>query len=355
VAEVLRRIQWDNNLQPADFSFLHYDRVDDTVVESPLDVPNDSVSGKKSLLVDALPEHRIVAVKFKDRVVWDRQAKLDRVFANEGIERVIQGYDEWKRREDESAEKSRQRQSEVSQRIRFTLGLSRFELLKQMSNDMLSRTREDRTISVKQEAEKYVQSALDLFRQIRNDPSDSLQPSLIPLSDYEALENLSELVALLPDSSASTRQVILEEVALRMLQGEGRKVSSAAEYFASQNRQLPELLEEELTETFTRGSGPGGQKINKTSSRVVLIHEPTQLRVECQDTRSLQQNRKIARKRLRQKLDEHLYGSQSKAAHKAAKASKKKARAKARNRARLRQKQQKKLAEKSDTSEDYDY
>lgn len=38
----------------------------------------------------------------------------------------------------------------------------------------------------------------------------------------------------------------------------------------------------------------------------------TQVRVECQETRSLQQNRKIARKRLRLKVDEYLNGNQSK-------------------------------------------
>lgn len=68
---------------------------------------------------------------------------------------------------------------------------------------------------------------------------------------------------------------------------------------------------------------------------------PTGLRVECQDTRSLQQNRKIARKRLRLKLDEYLNGSQSRASIKADKAATKKAKAKARSKARQRKKKQK--------------
>eukprot|EP00543_Licmophora_paradoxa_P004821 CAMPEP_0202456776 /NCGR_PEP_ID=MMETSP1360-20130828/13955_1 /ASSEMBLY_ACC=CAM_ASM_000848 /TAXON_ID=515479 /ORGANISM="Licmophora paradoxa, Strain CCMP2313" /LENGTH=126 /DNA_ID=CAMNT_0049076679 /DNA_START=76 /DNA_END=456 /DNA_ORIENTATION=+ len=104
--------------------------------------------------------------------------------------------------------------------------------------------------------------------------------------------------------------------------------------------ELVELNESDLTETFVRGSGAGGQKINKTSNKVVLIHEPTQLRVECQDTRSLQQNRKIARKRMRLKLDEFLNGSESKIRVKAKKASTKKAKAKARNKARQRKKKE---------------
>ena len=38
--EVLRRIQWDHSLSESDFSVLHYDRVDDALVESPMDAPN---------------------------------------------------------------------------------------------------------------------------------------------------------------------------------------------------------------------------------------------------------------------------------------------------------------------------
>jgi protein subunit release factor B len=108
-----------------------------------------------------------------------------------------------------------------------------------------------------------------------------------------------------------------------------------------QNKIDPKLLfkDEDLTETFVRGSGAGGQKVNKTSNRVVLVHEPTQLRVECQDTRSLQQNRKIARKRLLGKLDDHWNGSQSKLSMKNEKASGKKQKSKTKNRARQRTKQ----------------
>lgn len=71
----------------------------------------------------------------------------------------------------------------------------------------------------------------------------------------------------------------------------------------------------------------------------MLLHKPTQLRVECQDTRSLPQNRKIARKRLQLKLDEFLNGSQSRANVAAQKAKTKKAKTKARARARQKRKQ----------------
>ena len=55
------------------------------------------------------------------------------------------------------------------------------------------------------------------------------------------------------------------------------------------------IRDEDLTESFIRGTGPGGQKINKTASTVVLRHTPTGTEVRCQRERSQSANRYWAR------------------------------------------------------------
>jgi RF-1 domain len=88
---------------------------------------------------------------------------------------------------------------------------------------------------------------------------------------------------------------------------------------AHKKRVLPVIDENDLEESFVRGvyntvaphigfltchvgSGPGGQSINKTQNNVQLLHKPTGIRVSCQETRSLEQNRKIARRILLDKV-----------------------------------------------------
>lgn len=68
----------------------------------------------------------------------------------------------------------------------------------------------------------------------------------------------------------------------------------------SRNTTIPES---DLIEKFVKGRGPGGQAINKTNSSVSLIHIPTGIRIQSQPTRSREENRKIARKILGERLD----------------------------------------------------
>lgn len=60
---------------------------------------------------------------------------------------------------------------------------------------------------------------------------------------------------------------------------------------------------DEVAEQFIRGAGAGGQKINKTSSTVVLRHLPTGVEVRCQRERSQSVNRLLAWAELADKLE----------------------------------------------------
>jgi len=85
------------------------------------------------------------------------------------------------------------------------------------------------------------------------------------------------------------------------------------------------IADHEITEAFLRGTGPGGQKINKTSCAVQLKHLATGIVVKSQHTRSREQNRKFARLLLGEKLDELEKGGDSRNAIKLERARTKKA------------------------------
>ncbi|XP_063974532.1 mitochondrial translation release factor in rescue [Diachasmimorpha longicaudata] len=74
---------------------------------------------------------------------------------------------------------------------------------------------------------------------------------------------------------------------------------------------VPKLDENDLEEQYVRGSGPGGQATNKTNNAVVLKHKPSGLVVKCHQTRSLWDNKKIAREILITKLDDKINGEYS--------------------------------------------
>jgi len=274
----------------------------------------------------------------------------------ETIENVIATYDQWKKNKDEADAHSRRRQVALSQQIRLVLGEERFGVFKDLSSDLQRKSKESYPI-VDSAVDDYVHRALHLFRSSalqqngfqETMTSEALSDSMSQVDEYfrtgnaASLELFSNLAACIPDE-------VLREKVLHCIEAELDKLESHPLRLAREDKRetppssvgasLPEIKESELSEKFIKGSGAGGQKVNKTSNKVILIHQPTKIRVECQDTRSLQQSRKIARKRLQLKLDEYYNGSMSITQQKVAAVAMKKAKAFTRNKQRRRMKKE---------------
>lgn len=71
------------------------------------------------------------------------------------------------------------------------------------------------------------------------------------------------------------------------------------------------VREADLEEKFILGSGSGGQKINKTSSCVHLLHRSSGIEVKCQQARSRELNRFLARRELCDRIEERAIGARS--------------------------------------------
>jgi protein subunit release factor B len=71
------------------------------------------------------------------------------------------------------------------------------------------------------------------------------------------------------------------------------------------------IREADLLEKFIRASGPGGQKVNKTSSAVYLKHIPSGMEVKVQTNRSQAMNRFLARRLLADRMAAIVDGAQS--------------------------------------------
>jgi protein subunit release factor B len=85
-------------------------------------------------------------------------------------------------------------------------------------------------------------------------------------------------------------------------------VSTEKEKALAERMQELGVSENDFEESFIRSSGPGGQKVNKSSSCVHLVHIPTGLSVKCQRERSQTLNRFLARRLLLDKIESQWKG-----------------------------------------------
>ena len=68
--------------------------------------------------------------------------------------------------------------------------------------------------------------------------------------------------------------------------------------------QHSEICDRDISFQTMRGTGPGGQNVNKVNSAVRAIHNPTGVQVVAMDSRSQHQNKKLAIARLKEKVNE---------------------------------------------------
>jgi len=92
------------------------------------------------------------------------------------------------------------------------------------------------------------------------------------------------------------------------------------------------VLEADIEEQFIRGSGSGGQKVNKTASAVYLKHGPSGIEVKSQKSRSQSNNRFFARRELADRYEAEVMGKKTKRDKAVDKARKQKQRRKRRSR-----------------------
>jgi len=71
------------------------------------------------------------------------------------------------------------------------------------------------------------------------------------------------------------------------------------------------IKDADLTEKFVRGSGSGGQKVNKTANAVFLRHEPSGLEVKVHQSRSRETNRFLARRLLVERYEATVLGKKT--------------------------------------------
>jgi protein subunit release factor B len=88
-------------------------------------------------------------------------------------------------------------------------------------------------------------------------------------------------------------------------------VSAAKEKYLLDKMKRLGIKESDILEHFIRAKGPGGQKVNKTSSCVYLKYKPTGIEVKCAQERTQSLNRFLARRILVEKIEARILGKKS--------------------------------------------
>ena len=92
----------------------------------------------------------------------------------------------------------------------------------------------------------------------------------------------------------------------------------------------------DVSEQFIRSRGPGGQSVNKRSSAVRLVHNPTGISLKMDEQRSQVANRSLAWALLKDKLDVLENGADSRLAKRAERAKRRKSKRRRRSLAKYR-------------------
>ena len=71
-------------------------------------------------------------------------------------------------------------------------------------------------------------------------------------------------------------------------------------------KEFKSLDPSEIDISFSKSGGPGGQNVNKRETKVALVHQPTFLYAESDQTRSQLQNKELALELLKTRLLDHL-------------------------------------------------
>ena len=137
------------------------------------------------------------------------------------------------------------RQKEVCQKINFILGDDRFNMLRERSRILMNMNSDGDENDLKTDEtdiQRYVEFALDMFRQVHSENEHNDEQKDIAQNDLESIYLFAELVALLPKEDL--REIILAELETIISRLEGNKKGK------KKGTGLPELNEDDFEEKF---------------------------------------------------------------------------------------------------------